>query len=176
MHASPTATASPASPPARSVSDLDALLHLDHRALCDLYEHATLPSVAAIHGDLRGRMLAVPGLPQTLTGLPRAWVCTLIFPWRGKSFQPLGADRGEGRNRVVSDGMHLFRFETRVGSSRHDGKPVVELDYDLRENPGFVRRVEDEIREIAPGLYLGQAWFRLRGKKHLILWFALGQR
>lgn len=155
---------------------LDGLLDLGHAELVRMYEGATLPALASISGDLRGRMLAVPALPDRVTALPRAWARGATFPWRGKSFVPGGADRGEGINRVVSDRLKLFRFETFVGPSRHDGRPAIQLDYDHRGNPGLIRRVEDEIREVRPGLFLGQAWLRLRGKKHFVLWFALEQR
>ncbi|MDQ3036267.1 MAG: hypothetical protein M3Y87_27955 [Myxococcota bacterium] len=155
---------------------LDELVQLEHEALAPLYERATLPRLDAIAGDLRGRMLAIPALPRLVSALPRAWARTSAFPWRGKSFAPKSADRGEGINRVVFDRLKLFRFETFVGPSRHDGHPAIQLDYDHAGNPAPIRRVEDEIREIAPGLYLGQAWLRLRDTKKLVLWFALEAR
>lgn len=158
---------------ARSDLSLDALLDLDHGALTSLYESATLPVLGAIRGDLRGRMLAVPALPPAVTALPCAWARTSTFPWRGKSFTPRGEGRGEGVNRVVLDRWHLFRFETRVSPSRHDGRDAIELDYDRPGNPFFIRAIEDEIREVAPGLFLGQAWLRVAGRKHFVLWFGL---
>ncbi len=178
MHATPADHAPDIrSPAARAeVRTLDDLLHLEHDTLAPLYEHATLPALAAIRGDLRGRMLAVPGLPDRITRWPRAWARTSTFPWRGKSFSPRSEDGGDGINRVASDRLRLFRFTTFAGPSRHDGAPAIQLDYDHRGNPGLIRRIEDEIREIAPGLYLGQAWLRLRGKKHFVLWFALEDR
>lgn len=167
-----TTTARPSTRRATALS-LDDLLDLDHAALVELYEAATLPELAAIRGDLRGRMLASPALPAWLYALPAAWARTKSFPWRGKSFAPRGADAGSGDNRVVSERLHLFRFDTRVGPSRHDGKPVIDLDYDHAGNPFFIRAIEDEIREVRPGLYLGQAWLRAAGKKTFVLWFGL---
>lgn len=157
---------------------LDDLLALEHDALAALYERASLPPLDAVDGDLRGRMLAVPALPDRVTRLPRAWARTSTFPWRGKSFSFSSSpdpERGEGVNRVASDRLRLFRFGTFVGPSRHDGRPAIQLDYDRPANPAPIRRIEDEIREIAPGLYLGQAWLRLRGRRHFVLWFALEQ-
>lgn len=153
---------------------LDDLLHLDHAALTALYERATLPRLDAISGDLRGRMLAVPAVPSLVSALPCAWARTRSFPWRGKSFAPHGSERGQGDNRVALDAIHLFRFETFAGPSRHDGAPAVQLDYDHPGNPFFIRRIEDEIRELSPGVYLGQAWLRLGpGRTHFVLWFGL---
>ncbi|UJR84823.1 hypothetical protein [Sandaracinus amylolyticus] len=166
---------SPARAPA-SIRRLDQLLHLDHDALTALYEHATLPRLEAISGDLRGRMLAVPAVPSLVSALPVAWARTGSFPWRGKSFAPHGEGRGEGNNRVVFDAVRLFRFETFAGPSRHDGQPAIQLDYDHAENPFFIRKIEDEIRELAPGVYLGQAWLRVGDEPHFVLWFGLEDR
>lgn len=152
---------------------LDALLDLDHAALTALYEGGALPRLDALRGDLRGRMLAVPALPAVVTALPCAWARTASFPWRGKSFMPETTAEGEGVNRVILDRWRLFTFRTRVAPSRHDGREVIELDYDRPANPFFIRAIEDEIREVAPGLYLGQAWLRVGAKKTFVLWFGL---
>lgn len=159
--------------PTGNVITLDALCDLEHLALLELYNKGTPPALRALSGDLRGRMLAVPALPDFITRPARAWARTPTFPWRGKSFRPLGDDNGEGINRVFVDTFKLFRFETRVTPSRHDGRPAVELNYDLPENPFFIRAIEDEIRQIGPGLFLGQAWLRVGAAKHFVLWFGL---
>ncbi|HWB76110.1 MAG TPA: hypothetical protein VG755_14170, partial [Nannocystaceae bacterium] len=70
----------------RGPGELDGLLALAHDELVPLYEHAGVPALAELDGDLRGRMLAVPALPDVVTRLPRAWAKTSSFPWRGKSF------------------------------------------------------------------------------------------
>lgn len=155
---------------------LDDLLYLDHEALRDLYESGPAPAVADLRGDLRGRMLAVPALPAWVTTLPCAWARTDTFPWRGKSFAPRTETAGDGVNRVISDRWKLFRFTTREAPSRHDGKPALELDYDHSHNPFFIRAIEDEVRTVAPGLWLGQAWLRLPSGKRFVLWFALSDR
>jgi hypothetical protein len=43
----------------------------------------------------------------------------------------------------------------------------------LPENPFFIRAIKDEIRELAPGLYLGQAHVEVKGKTTLVLYFGL---
>lgn len=167
--------ATPHAPPriTRRVARLDDLVFLEHDELRLLYEGAPAPGIADLDGPLRGRMLAVPALPDVVTALPRAWARTGTFPWRGKTFSPRSTKDGEGINRVGSDRVSLFRFTTRIAPSRHDRAPVLELDYDHRGNPGFIRRIEDEVRTIAPGLWLGQAWLRAGSRKHFVLWFAL---
>jgi hypothetical protein len=37
----------------------------------------------------------------------------------------------------------------------------------------LIRAIKDEIREVRPGLYLGQAYFQLRTGPRLVLYFAL---
>jgi hypothetical protein len=155
---------------------LDDLLALDATELERLYRAARVPNLADVSGPLRGRMLAIPQMPLALRGAVRAFAGSDAFPWRGKTFRPRDATAGEGINRVVSNSFELYRFETSVGRSRAGDFDAVQLDYDLPENPFFIRAIKDEIREIAPGLWLGQAYAELRGTPHLVLYFALANR
>jgi hypothetical protein len=176
MPASVPQTASSTSAPRVSTAPeltLDRLLDLDPQELERLYAGARVPRITDVRGDLRGRMLAVLGLRGRAKRAVRAFAGSDVFPWRGKSFAPKGEDHGEGKNRVVSDRLRLYRFETSVGPSRAGDFDAVQLDYDLPENPFFIRAIKDEIREIAPKLYLGQAYLELRGKAHLVLYFGL---
>lgn len=158
--------------------DLDALARLDARALGDLYAKAGRPtSVDGLAGRPRGRMLAVRTLDgrrrgRTIRGLAAArW-----FPWGGKSFTGNGV-AGRGSNRVHFGGRHeLFPFHTSIRPSVIDGQPCVMLDYDLPDNPGFIRAIHDEVREVEPGLYLGPAMWKAQDGPVLVLWFALDTR
>jgi hypothetical protein len=155
-------------------SSLDALLALDARTLGHLYRHARVPRLSEVRGDLKGRMLAVPALTGAVAGAVRALASSSRFPWRGKSFWPEGESRGEGINRVVSDRLRLFRFSTFIGPSRAGDFDAVQLDYDRPSNPFFIRVIKDEIRELAPGLYLGQAYLAV-GQPKLALYFGLSR-
>jgi len=153
---------------------LDRLLALPARELEELYREARTPALTDVRGDLRGRMLAWPALearPRLASAL-RAFASAESFPWRGKSFTP-GADRGEGINRVLSERLRLFRFETFIGRSRGGDFDALQLDYDLPENPPVIRSIKDEIREIEPGVWLGQAYFVTPRRDRLWLYFAL---
>ena len=156
-----------------AVRALDDLLPLAPDALLSLYQGASVPRLETIRGDLRGRMLAVPVLPDPLATAVRAFASSSAFPWRGKSFQPLEAGSGEGINRVFTDRLRLFRFTTFVGKSRAGDFEAVQLDYDHPSNPFFIRAIKDEIRELSPGLFLGQAWLLVSGQAHLGLYFGL---
>jgi hypothetical protein len=169
-HGSPAAPREAATP---FSGTLDDLLALDAPALEALYQSARVPRLADVQGQLRGRMLAVVGLPDPLLGPVRAFASSSYFPWRGKSFSPRDAEHGDGVNRVISDRFELFKFETFVGPSRAGSFDAVQLDYDLPSNPFFIRAIKDEIRELRPGLWLGQAYALVRGAAHLVLYFGL---
>lgn len=154
---------------------LDALLLRSSRELQRAYEDATTPSIDEIEGDLRGRMLATTILRGRPAAVARAWASSRSFPWRGKSFRPLAHDRGEGINRVFSDRLKLYRFETSIQPSLAGDFTCVELDYDLPENPFFIRPIRDEIRSLGSGLYLGQAYLMLRDRSNLVLYFGLAR-
>jgi hypothetical protein len=130
-----------------------------------------------VSGDLRGRMLAWPGLTRgPVAGMLRAWASSSRFPWRGKSFTP-GDEKGEGINRVFVDRLRLYKFETFIGRSRAGAFDALQLDYDRPSNPFFIRPIRDEIRELSPGLYLGQAWLEIgRRAPALVLYFGLTER
>ncbi|MFI5298940.1 MAG: hypothetical protein ACHREM_12660 [Polyangiales bacterium] len=155
---------------------LDGLLALDHAALTPLYRAARVPTIESVRGDLRGRMLAIPSLPAPFAAGPRRLASSSRFPWRGKTFTPKDALAGEGINRVVFDRVKLFRFTTFIGRSRAGDFDAVQLDYDHPGNPFFIRAIKDEIRELSPGLWLGQAWVQALGTTTLGLWFGLTSR
>jgi hypothetical protein len=158
---------------------LDDLARMTCRELRALYDDGTVPALDALDGDLVGRMLAVRSLDR---GAPFRFLATVArsarFPWGGKSFASKSATRGTGINRVQLGGRHrLFPFETHVDASVLDDKPCVVLDYDLADNPGAIRAIHDEVREVAPKIFLGPACVKRAGKKPLVaLWFALDAR
>lgn len=175
-------TERPPQPEPSVVSDpaslrLDDLLALRCEQLQTLYEQASTPTLADVRGDLRGRMLATTVLEGVLHGVPaqlaRAWASSDRFVWRGKSFAPTSEEHGEGINRVLVDRLRLFRFETTIGPSRAGPFEALQLDYDRPGNPFFIRAIKDELRQLHPGLWLGQAYLRARGRETLVLYFAL---
>jgi hypothetical protein len=158
--------------------DLDALAKRDADALGRLYARGTVPArLDALEGNPRGRMLAVRHLDHGPVGAALRGLAGLAsFPWGGKTFQGSG-ERGTGINRVHLGGRHaLFPFRTFIRPSVVDGAPSVTLDYDLPDNPAFIRAIHDEVREIEPGLFLGPAMWKGQKGPTLVLWFALDTR
>jgi hypothetical protein len=173
------ATHTSTSTPSRgALHDLDRLAERSCDELDALYRAARVStSMHAADGALIGRMLAVRGLPGPLAGPLRRWAAAPSFVWEGKTFQAESDTGGVGHNRVFVPGVfgrqNLFPFETLFGPSAIDGKPTLILDYDLGVNPGYVRKIHDEIREVSPGVFLGPAMWKGRGDKTLVLWFGL---
>ncbi len=177
-----SATAARAQAPAEerppgSPRTLDDLARLGPSDLAPLYRRAKTPRVEDLEGPLRGRMLAIPSahaLPL-LPAILRGYAASGLFPWQGKTFRTLGEGRGEGLNRVLGNRFSWFRFATSVGKSRAGDFDAVHLDYDKPENPYFIRIIKDEVREVAPGLWLGLAYVRLFGSYRLWLYFGLAK-
>jgi hypothetical protein len=153
---------------------LDDLLGLPAADLAARYAAGRTPTLAEVSGDLDGRMLAVPALGAgALADLIRRWASNRsAFPWAGKSFTP-GEARGVGENRLFGDRVRRYKFDTFIGKSRAGDFDALQLDYGRPDNPWFIRPIRDELRTIAPGLFLGQAWVEARGKPTLALYFGL---
>jgi hypothetical protein len=165
-----------------SLHSLDSLAARTLDELDALYRAAAVSStMRAADGQLVGRMLAIRGLPGALDAPLRRWAASPAFVWEGKTFQAASDHHGAGHNRVHVPGLlgrqSLFPFATSFGPSAIDGQPTLILDYDLPVNPSYIRRIHDEIREVAPGLFLGPAmWKTPADAKVLVLWFALESR
>jgi hypothetical protein len=176
-----SAVSSPApetSPAPRRAASLDDLAAAGGPEIAALYAAARTPALTDLDGPLVGRMLALPAVPRLVARFLRWFAAWRGFPWRGKTFTSRGPGAGEGINRVFGDRnpRHWFRFETFVAPSRAGAFDAVQLDYDNPGNPGFIRAIKDEVREVAPGLYLGIAYLMWRGRARLVLYFGLARR
>jgi hypothetical protein len=144
----------------------------------NLYRSAPTPeNLTRVTGRPKGRMLTVDHTDGTpvFSGI-KAFAAMNVFPWDGKSFQFEKGDKGTGINRVklLFANFDWFPFETRIAPSAIDGKPCVFLDYEQPENPFFIAKIHDEIREVSPGVWMGPAmWKRDGASPLLILWFAV---
>jgi hypothetical protein len=156
--------------------DLAALRLMNFKELEQLYCEGRRPAaISDLDGDAKGAMLAwrSPGRGP-LAWLLRSFGASPVFPWEGKSFKSQDQDRGTGINRInLLRKMRWFPFRTRFDASFLDGRPSFILDYSGPANPPFIRSIVDEVREVAPGLYLGPAALLVRGKPRPILFFAV---
>ena len=77
--------------------------------------------------------------------------------WRGKEFDTQGRTL---RNLITPLGVRAIKADVYIDASRLDGRPCIVLDYSKTSRvAGWVR---DEIREVAPGLYIGLVYVRSR--------------
>lgn len=154
---------------------LHELARLGPDALRSVYADGRAFDLHELDGALAGRALAAEGLGDgRRAALVRRITGWRRFPWRGKRFAPAGPESGEGSNRVRVGPLSrdLFRFTTALDTSAVDGADCVLLDYDHPENPWFVRRIRDELREVSPGLFLGPAMWG-GDDPRLLFWFAV---
>lgn len=155
-----------------------AAMSLDQ--LGELYAGGTVPDgfAQALDSKPKGRMIAVRGIDgvPVLNKVVDVFAKHPLFPWDGKSMAATSSATSDGINRIGPGGkMTWFPFKTSVQSSVIDGNPTIVLDYEQDGNPVFIRKIHDEIREVAPGMYLGPAMAKVGKDKPpvLVLWFAL---
>ena len=156
--------------------DLAALRLMNFKELEQLYREGKRPAALSdLDGDAIGAMLAWRSPARgPLAWLLRSFGASSIFPWEGKTFASQNPDDGTGINRInLLKRMRWFPFKTRFDASFLDGRPAFILDYSGPSNPPFIRSIVDEVREVAPGLYLGPAALLVRGKPRPILFFAV---
>ncbi len=81
--------------------------------------------------------------------------------WKGKVFNPASGDL---KNLIGPFGMHLTRAVVYEEGSWFSPGPAIILDY---SRTSFVAgKIRDEIREVEPGVYLGQVYW---GKTRIAL-------
>lgn len=143
---------------AGSETRVDELLKLHRAALEELFRAS--PAGKIPEGRGKGTVIFAPG-----TFLTRfvALLANLVV-WRGKVFD---GQRRDLLNLVSPFGVRAIRASVYADSSWIDGRECVVLDYSRTSR--VARWIRDEIREVAPGVYLGQV-FWARSK---VLMFAL---
>lgn len=119
--------------PAENCLTLDSLVHMSRCELEELYRNA--PQAPPLDGYYAGRSMKRP----KTTGMI----------WKGKLFCAADCTL---INRWCC-GLHAIKAKVYPGESWFDGKPSLIMDY--RETSRVWKDVRDELREVAPGLYLG---------------------
>lgn len=144
--------------PTGSAPDVDRMLKMSKADLNELFSRSPAGEIPVGRG--RGTVIFAPGTPF-------AWLVAKIaffIAWRGKVLDP---ERGELLNIVSPFGVKAIRARVYKDPSWKDERECIVIDY---SKSSFVaRRVRDEIREVAPGVFLGQVFW----SKSNILKFAL---
>jgi hypothetical protein len=139
----------------------DGLLSLSNRDLDALFRASPPGPVPA--GMLDGVAVLFPGTPLAR---PVAKVVHAVA-WQGKVVDPDGTSL---RNRILPTGLLAVVATVRRSGSLVDRRTCIVLDYSATSL--VARGVRDEIRLVAPHLYLGVVW--LFGRR--VAWFTLRER
>jgi hypothetical protein len=115
-----------------------------------------------VEADPRQKAFAAAARPDPgISGLYRGSLQGREVTWKGKKFK---ADDRTGINLFLTkEGKteERYPFRTRLGRGVKDKMlEVLKIDYDLAGNPWWLRRVLDEVVEVAPGELLGKVHLR----------------
>ena len=138
--------------------DVSQLLEMPAGELDSLFRSS--PAGPIPKGEARGTVLVESG--TELSG-PAAKLVHLLV-WQGKVFDP---DKGELRNEILPFGIKAVRAAVYKEASWFDGQETIVLDYS--KTSLIAHWVRDEIREVAPGVYLGLVYW----ERDRVLHFAL---
>ena len=131
--------------------DVDTLKSMNQAELDGLF--AQSPSGPIPAGEADGTVLFDPG--SRIEDVA-AKVAHLLF-WKGKVFNPA---TGELLNRVLPDGIPAIAARVYLAPSWIDGRECVVLDYS--QTSVVAHWIRDELREVAPNLYLGLVFWDRR--------------
>jgi hypothetical protein len=111
-------------------------------------------------GNAEGTAILRPGTAA------EPWLERLVHGlcWQGKVVR---ADAHSLKNKVSPLGIRAISADVYCDRSWFDGEPCIVIDYSNRSL--VARWVRDEIRRVAPGLYLGHAYV----KRTRLLYFTL---
>jgi len=140
--------------PSKTLTKRD-LLKMSQRELDDLYRVVAVPG-AAPSGDTQGTVAVLPGRSFAA---PMRLLARLIV-WQGKVIEP---DGGMLVNKILPVRARLIRAKVYRGPSWIDGGEATILDYSKTSRVAWF--VRDEVREVAPRLWLGKVFV---GKWHAI--------
>jgi hypothetical protein len=129
-----------------------SLLALTASELDELFARSPAGRIPA--GETAGRALIGSRWGRLSSAF--AWAVATVA-WRGKVFDPSGERLV---NRISPLDLRLVRARVYRGASWADGKEAIVLDY--ARTSLVARSVRDEIREVAPGLYVGLVFWRRR--------------
>jgi hypothetical protein len=138
---------------------LDGLLRMSPAEIEAVYRQGTAAAIPP--GRVRGTALLA-------TGTRRARVMSrgARLVWQGKVIEP---DQATAINRFF--GIKMIRGQLYQGESWLDGAPALILDYG--QTSRIYANNRDEIRQVAPGLFLGLMYDRTTAPPRLSMMFAL---
>jgi hypothetical protein len=134
------------------------LARLPRERLDDIFRKSQPGTIPV--GRTRGTALIAAG--TFIDGLLKPLVRAIA--WKGKVFRPESEDL---KNLLSPIGFQGIRARVYQGTSWFDQKPAIIIDYSRTSL--VARMVRDEIRQVAPGLYLGQIFLWKTRVGHFML-------
>ena len=141
-------------------TDVPTLLKLSNSQLDDLFSKAESGPIP--DGQAKGTAIVAPGTTFT----PEVAAAVSVFVWQGKTFD---GPHGVLRNRITVLGVNAIVAEVYKGPSLLDGKECIVLDYS--KTSLVAKWIRDEIRLVAPNLYLGRVYWSNKPVLHFALQF-----
>lgn len=141
--------------------DVDQLLEMSQAELDELFRSSPAGDIPLGEGE--GTVLLARG--ETVSDI--AAKVAHYVAWQGKVFDP---DKGELFNLVSPLGIQAVRAKVYKGASWFDGAECIILDYS--QTSLIAHWIRDEIREVAPGLYLGLVYWDHDRVLNFVLRFA----
>lgn len=128
--------------------DVAQLLRMSQAQLDELFRASPPGPIPQGEGD--GTVIIAPDTPLTDT----AARLVHLIAWQGKVFDPAS---GTLRNKVLPDGVQAIVARVYTAPSWFDGNPCTVLDYS--QTSLVAHWIRDEIRLVAPRLYLGLVYW-----------------
>jgi len=132
---------------------LERLRRLKYRHLCEMFSSLEPPNIRSLDGEYDAELLDQGG--RTVSNITRAIFC-LSGPWTGKAFRPTSDTGGVGYNcyQYGNERISKLPMQTSIGVSRLDFKSSLVIKY-RGLNPGIIRWLVGELRELAPTVIVG---------------------
>lgn len=141
-----------------------------------------------LSGFYKGELIRL--FPGSLSETVGALFLNVWLPWKGKFFYPdqqLGDNimspaleffikflyRDFGVAKPADGKFHALPFQTYAMPGTLDPINVLQLNYDLPQNPPIVRKIVDELVLVGPHEYLGKAYLMNNNLPRLIAYFRL---
>ncbi|BAZ02026.1 hypothetical protein NIES37_60340 [Tolypothrix tenuis PCC 7101] len=134
------------------------MMKMSPAELDELYQNSPVGEIPS--GQGKGTVVFVTGFPERnlLASLVR------LLAWQGKIFY---RDQSFLLNSITILGLKLVKAKVYRGESLFSQGEAIILDYS--QTSFIAQKIRDEIREVAPGVFLGQAYWA----KTRVLCFAL---
>ena len=128
--------------------DVEKLMEMSQKELDDLF--SSVPAGDLPDGEAEGTAIVAPG--TTFSPLIARFINS--FAWQVKVFD---GKKGVLRNKILPFGLNAILAKVYKDKSWLDGKECIVLDYS--DTSLVAQWIRDEIRAIAPGVYLGKVYW-----------------